>query len=222
MQWQQIIQPAATLTTAFLGPYLAFRLARRHQEKKDELARQEQEKKDQNEQALEQTKQTLLLLASYEDPHFSNRRITLAEFQRDWKTKKDTIVNIVFPPKGQTVEAFFSDSSDSAKFLRQHQNVNRFLAFLSMLVLYEEKELIDKRVLQIFIPRYNAYRPFINKLRGAVDARCLKEEKIPSPLWCEAVTKLEKILELPEYIENNDLGQKSSIPGVMARLKRRH
>ena len=190
MVWEPIISPIATLLATFLGPWYAFRIARRHQEAKDAIARQA---------ACVQL--TLSVLRDYEDHEFSKRRITLAEFQRDWDTRKAQILDIVFPSHGQLATTFFSDDPNAPLFLAQHQNVNRFVAYLFMLTAYAESGLIDTNLPQVFEPRYAAYRQLVNDLRLAVVARA-KEEGVHEPVWCAAIPKLERILGLAPWQAN--------------------
>ena len=185
METQPVLQPLVTLFVAFLGPWFAYRLSRKEQAKRDALNRQ-----------IEKTRLTLSMLASYDDPEFSNRRRTLAEFQRDWDQDKEKIVDIIFPPNHQTVAAFFAHKPDSEQALIQHQNVNRFLAYISILVAYHDRDLIDPELLRIFAPRYSAYRPFLNNLKIAVYQRC-DSGNIRLPHWCRALAEIEKILKLP-------------------------
>lgn len=184
MAWEPIIQVLATLLATFLGPWYAFRLARQHQERKEALEKQ-----------AARVHLTLSILRDYEDHEFSKRRITLAEFQRDWAHKKDLILDIVFPAHGQVATTFFGDDPNAPTYLAQHQNVNRYLAYLFMLSAYAESGLIDVALLRAFEPRYAAYRRLVNDLRLAVIARA-EEEGVHVPVWCEAIPKLERILEL--------------------------
>ena len=184
MPWESILEVLATLLATFLGPWYAFRLAREHQDRKE--AREKQ---------AACVHLTLSVLRDYEDHEFSKRRITLAEFQRDWDKKKDLILDIVFPARGQLATTFFSDDPNAPVYLAQHQNVNRYLAYLFMLSAYAESGLIDVNLLRAFEPRYAAYRRLVNDLRLAVIARA-REEGVHEPVWCEAIPKLERILAL--------------------------
>ena len=184
MSWEPFLGALATLLATFLGPWYAFRLAREHQDRKD--AREKQ---------AACVHLTLSVLRDYEDHEFSKRRITLAEFQRDWAQKQDLILDIVFPAHGQLATTFFSDDPSAPAYLAQHQNVNRYLAYLFMLTAYAESGLIDTKLLQAFEPRYAAYRRLVNDLRLAVMARAA-EEGVHTPVWCEAIPKLERILGL--------------------------
>ena len=184
MHWEPVLSVFATLLATFLGPWYAFRLARQHQDRKDALEKQ-----------AACVHLTLSILRDYEDHEFSKRRITLAEFQRDWEQKKDLILDIVFPSRGQLATTFFSDDPNAPAYLAQHQNVNRFVAYLFMLTAYAESGLIDVALLRVFEPRYAAYRRLVNDLRVAVMARA-KEEGVHTPVWCESIPKLEAILGL--------------------------
>jgi len=190
MHWEPILSVLATLLATFLGPWYAFRLARQHQEQKD--AREKQ---------AACVHLTLSVLRDYEDHEFSKRRITLAEFQRDWAAKQDLILDIVFPSHGQLATRFFSDDPKAAEYLAQHQNVNRFVAYLYMLTAYAESGLIDVKLLQAFEPRYAAYRRLVNDLRLAVMARAA-EEDVHTPVWCAAIPKLEAMLGLKPLLEH--------------------
>jgi hypothetical protein len=184
MSLEPLLEFIATLIATFLGPWFAFRLARAYQERKDAIAER---------QARVQL--TLSVLRDYEDHEFSKRRVTLAEFQRDWATRHVEILDIVFPAHGQMVSTFFSDAPDAPLRLTQHQNVNRYLGYLFMLSAYAESGLIDASLLKAFAPRYAAYRQLVNDLREAV-LRAAAEECVEPPVWCAAIPKLERILEL--------------------------
>ena len=185
MTQTEILQVLATLLATFLGPWFAFRLAKRHQDLRDA-----------REKDSARSRLTLEVLREYEDPEFSNRRITLAEFQRDWATRREQILDIVYPSHGQTVASFFQDDPQAPVYLAQHQNVNRFLAYLFMLEAYAERGLIDPALLKIFAPRYNAYRHLMHDLRLAVLERA-RSEGTSEPVWCDAIPRLERILGLP-------------------------
>jgi hypothetical protein len=184
MHWEPVLSVLATLLATFLGPWYAFRLARQHQDRKEALEKQ-----------AARVHLTLSILRDYEDHEFSKRRITLAEFQRDWATKHELILDIVFPSHGQLATTFFSDDPNAPTYLAQHQNVNRFVAYLFMLTAYAESGLIDVSLLRAFEPRYAAYRRLVNDLRLAVMARAA-DEGVHTPVWCASIPTLEKILGL--------------------------
>jgi len=184
INFEPFLETLATLLATFLGPWYAFRLARQHQERKESLEKQ-----------AACVHLTLSVLRDYEDHEFSKRRITLAEFQRDWEQRKDLILDIVFPSHGQAATTFFGDDPNAPTYLMQHQNVNRYLAYLFMLTAYAESGLIDVNLLRAFEPRYAAYRRLVNDLRVAVTARA-QAEGVHVPVWCEAIPKLERILGL--------------------------
>lgn len=184
MSFEPFVESFATLLATFLGPWYAFRLARQHQERKETREKQ-----------AACVHLTLSVLRDYEDHEFSKRRITLAEFQRDWDSRQAQILDIVFPARGQLATTFFSDDPNAPTYLAQHQNVNRYLAYLFMLTAYAESGQIDVALLRAFEPRYLAYRRLVNDLRVAVMARAA-EEGVHTPVWCDAIPKLERLLGL--------------------------
>lgn len=105
----------------------------------------------------------------------------------------------MFPAHGQAATTFFSDDPNAPLYLTQHQNVNRYCAYLFMLAAYAESGLIDVNLLRAFEPRYLAYRQLVNDLRLAVIARA-QQEGVHVPVWCDAIPKLERILGLAPVV----------------------